>query len=550
MATTRAWTTADVEVSIIEDDTTGVTISITALEVPEGDTGHYTVVLDTEPTADVTVAIQVPDNAEIAVGQAELTFTAAHWNTPQTVAVTANQDDDAVADDPVTITHAVSGGDYEGVATAEVEVTIIEDDTPGVSVSETTLTITEGDAKSYAIVLDTEPAADVIVAIQVPENADIAVDQTTLTFTAAHWNTPQTVAVTAAQDDDAVADDPVTLTHAVSGGDYEGVATADVEVSIIEDDTAEVTISITALEVPEGDAKSYTVVLTSQPTADVTVAIQVPDNAEIAVDQTELTFTAAHWNTPQTVAVTAAQDDDAVADDPVPLTHAVSGGDYEGLAAASVEVSIVEDDTPGVAVSETALTMTEGDSQSYAVVLDTEPAADVTVVVAVPEDVDIAVNQTALTFTADNWNTPQTVTVTATQDDDAVADDPVTLTHTVSGGDYEGLAAASVEVSITEDDTPALTIADANATESDEEITFTVRLNVASSLAVTVDWTTADGTATQGADYVETTGTLTFDALENGTDNYRAAVRRRAGRSRRDLHRRIDQCSQCDLRRC
>ena len=506
--------TAEVEVSIIEDDTAGVAISTTALEVPEGETRHYTVVLDTEPIADVTVAIQVPDNADITVGQAELTFTAAHWNTPQTVAVTAAQDDDAVADDPVTITHAVSGGDYEGVATAEVEVTIIEDDTPGVSVSETTLTITEGDAKSYAIVLDTEPAADVIVAIQVPENADIAVDQTTLTFTAAHWNTPQTVAVTAAQDDAAVADDPVTITHAVSGGDYEGVATADVEVSIIEDDTAEVTISTTALEVPEGDAKSYTVVLTSQPTADVTVAIQVPDNAEIAVDQTELTFTAAHWNTPQTVAVTAAQDDDAVADDPVTITHAVSGGDYEGLAAASVEVSIVEDDTPGVAVSETALTMTEGDSQSYAVVLDTEPAADVTVVVAVPEDVDIAVNQTALTFTADNWNTPQTVTVTATQDDDAVIDDPVTLTHTVSGGDYEGLAAASVEVSITEDDTPALTIADANATESDEEITFTVRLNVASSLAVTVDWTTADGTATQGADYVETTGTLRFNALE------------------------------------
>ena len=248
--------------------------------------------------------------------QTELTFTAAHWNIPQTVAVTANQDDDAVADDPVVLTHAVSGGDYEGVATAEVEVSIIEDDTAGVAISTTALEVPEGETGRYTIVLDTEPTADVIVAIQVPEDAEIAVDQTELTFTAAHWNTPQTVAVTANQDDDAVADDPVPLTHAVSGGDYEGVATAEVEVSIIEDDTAEVTISITALEVPEGDAKSYTVVLTSQPTADATVAIQVPENADIAVDQTTLTFTAAHWNTPQTVAVTAAQDDDAVADDP------------------------------------------------------------------------------------------------------------------------------------------------------------------------------------------------------------------------------------------
>ena len=260
-ATTKAWQTADVEVSIIEDDTAGVAISTTALEVPEGETGRYTIVLDTEPTADVTVAIQVPEDADITVDQTELTFTAAHWNTPQTVAVTANQDDDAVGDDPVTITHAVSGGDYEGVTTADVEVSIIEDDTAGVTISITALEVPEGETGHYTVVLDTEPTADVTVAIQVPENADITVDQTELTFTAAHWNTPQTVAVTAAQDDDAVADDPVTITHAVSGGDYEGVATADVEVSIIEDDTAEVTISITALEVPEGETGRYTVVL-------------------------------------------------------------------------------------------------------------------------------------------------------------------------------------------------------------------------------------------------------------------------------------------------
>ena len=198
----------------------------------------------------------------------------------------------------------------------------------------------------------------------------------------------------------------------------------------------------------------------------------------------------------------------------MPLTHTASGGDYEGLAVADVEVMIVEDDTPEVSVSETALTITEGDAQSYSVVLGTEPAADVTVVVAVPEDADIAVDETTLTFTADNWDTPQTVTVTAAQDDDAVDDEPVVLTHAVSGGDYEGVTASEVTVTIIEDDTPTLTIADANATEGDEEITFTVTLNVASSLAVTVDWATADDTATQGADYAETTGTLSFDALE------------------------------------
>ena len=417
-------------------------------------------------------------------------------------------------DDPVTLTHTVTGGDYEGVTAADVEVTITEDDTTGVTISITALEVTEGETGSYTVVLDTEPMADVTVTIQVPDNADIAVDQTELTFTADNWNTPQTVTVTATQDDDAITDDPVTLTHTVSGGDYEGVAAADVEAMITEDDTVGVTISTDALELPEGSSQSYTVVLDTEPAADVMIAIQVPDNADIAVDQTALTFTADNWNTPQTATLTAAHDDDAITDDPVVLTHAVSGGDYEGVTAAGVVVTIIEDDMPGVTVSETALTITEGGSQNYTVVLDTEPAADVTVAVAALEDADIAVDQTVLTFTEDNWNTPQTVTVTATDDDDAVDDEPVTITHAVSGGDYEGLAAANVEVTITEDDTPALTIADANATEDDEEITFTVQLNVASSLAVTVDWTTTDGTATQGADYAETTGTLSFDALE------------------------------------
>ena len=506
---------AGIEVTITEDDSPGITVSETALTIIEGDSRSYTVVLDTEPAADVTVAVQVPEDAEVSVSPAALTFTAANWNEAQTVAVTAARDDDAVADDPLTLTHIVSGGDYEDVTAAEVEVAIIEDDTTGVTISITALEISEGDTGRYTIVLDTEPTADVTVAIQVPEDTDIAVSPLMLTLTADNWNTPQTVAVTAAQDDDAVTDDPVTITHIVSGGDYEeDVTAAGVEVTITEDDTAGVTISTDALEVSEGSSQSYTVVLDTEPAADVMVVVAVPEDAEVAVSPLTLTFTADNWNTPQTVAVTAAHDDDAIDDDPVTLTHAVSGGDYEGVAAAEVEVSIIEDDTPGVTVSETALTIPEGDSQSYMVVLDTEPAANVMVVVAVPEDAEVAVDETTLTFTAANWNTPQTVAVTAAHDDDAIDDDPVTLTHTVSGGDYEGVSASEVTVTITDDDTPALTIADANATEGDEQITFTVRLNVASSLEVMVDWTTTDGTATQGTDYAETTGTLRFDALE------------------------------------
>ena len=221
-------------------------------------------------------------------------------------------------------------------------------------------------------------------------------------------------------------------------------------------------------------------------------------------------FTPADWNEAQTVTVSAAQDADAIADDPVTLAHTVKGGDYEGLAAPVVTVTIAEDDVPGVKVSETALAVAEGDAGTYTVALDTEPAAEVTVAVAVPEGADLTVTPSELRFTAADWNTEQTVTVTAIQDADAIADDPVTLAHEVSGGDYEGLAAASVEVTITEDDVPGVTIADAEAPESAGQLLFTVTLSPASSRTVTVDCRTADGTARAHEDYTAAANLLTF----------------------------------------
>ncbi len=57
---------------------------------------------------------------------------------------------------------------------------------------------------------------------------------------------------------------------------------------------------------------------------------------------------------------------------------------------------------------------------------------------------------------------------------------------------------------------PALSVSDASANEADGSIGFAVTLSAAASATVTVDYATADGTATAGADYTATSGTLTF----------------------------------------
>ena len=58
-----------------------------------------------------------------------------------------------------------------------------------------------------------------------------------------------------------------------------------------------------------------------------------------------------------------------------------------------------------------------------------------------------------------------------------------------------------------------MSIAGASGTEgADSSISFTVTLDEAADDAVTVDYATADGTATAGSDYTSTSGTLTFNA--------------------------------------
>ena len=65
------------------------------------------------------------------------------------------------------------------------------------------------------------------------------------------------------------------------------------------------------------------------------------------------------------------------------------------------------------------------------------------------------------------------------------------------------------------DGRPALSVADAQANEgSGASVSFEVSLSRAAAGAVTVDYATADGTATAGADYTATSGTLTFAAGE------------------------------------
>ena len=122
----------------------------------------------------------------------------------------------------------------------------------------------------------------------------------------------------------------------------------------------------------------------------------------------------------------------------------------------TVSLELPSTNTAGVSLSKTALTVMEEDTagETYTVVLDSQPMTDVEVTVAGHAGTEVTPNPTTLTFTGSNWETVQTVTVSAGADADTM-NDTVTLTHSAGSTDsaYSGITIAGVTVTVNDNDT-------------------------------------------------------------------------------------------------
>ena len=334
------------EVTVKDDDTAAVFIWPNSLSVREGRRQNYSIKLNSEPTTDVTVSVDLPADAGFTVNPGAITFTPQSWG-EKWVLVRGTEDDDAADELPATITHTVISSDtlYRDATTASVSVTIRDDETAVVTISESSLTFEEGASTTYTVLLETAPVGDVTVTIGGITDTDLSVDSNTLTFTDQDWGTPQTVTVTAGQDDDAIDEPVVMITHTVSSTDdsaYDGLITAGVAVTVTDDDTAGVTVSPTAIAVVGGRSNEYSVVLDTEPTDDVTVTIAGVTGTDLSLDKPTLTFTTTDWNTAQTVRVMASEE---ATSGTVTLTHTVSStndSDYDAATANSVTVTVLE----------------------------------------------------------------------------------------------------------------------------------------------------------------------------------------------------------------
>jgi hypothetical protein len=316
---------ADVAVVNADDDAAGIEVTpVAGLGTTEaGGSASFTVVLKSEPIADVVIPVASSDPSEGTTSAASLTFTATDWNQPQTVTVTGVNDDVDDGDIAYGIALGVPASSdpiYAAIDPADVAVVNADDDAAGISVTPVAGLVTSegaGAPTSFDVVLSSQPIADVVIPVASSDATEGTVSTASLAFTAANWNVPQTVTVTGVDDlvDDGDIAYSITLgTPASADPIYSLIDPADVAVVNADDDAAGISVTpVAGLGTSEaGGTASFTVVLTSQPTADVVIPVASSDVTEGTVSVSSLTFTAADWNVAQTVTVSGV--DDAVDD--------------------------------------------------------------------------------------------------------------------------------------------------------------------------------------------------------------------------------------------
>ncbi|MDE2914099.1 MAG: fibronectin type III domain-containing protein [Paracoccaceae bacterium] len=207
----------------------------------------------------------------------------------------------------------------------------------------------------------------------------------------------------------------------------------------------------TIAESGSGNSTTVKATLPSAVTSSVTVTLSATPAGKVTLGATTLTI-AANATESGTVTVTAVDNDVDAADAAVTISGSTTSTAV--TAPDAVTLTVTDDDTKGVTVEPTSLTVNEGATATYKVKLDSEPLGRV-VVTPSSGDTGAATVSGPLTFTSATWSTEQTVTVTGVADADT-DHETVTVTHAVSSAsvDYQSVTADPVTVSVSDNSAP------------------------------------------------------------------------------------------------
>ncbi|MDK3018043.1 DUF7507 domain-containing protein [Pseudodonghicola flavimaris] len=350
-----------------------------------------------------------------------------------------------------------------------------------------------------------------------------------LVFDETNWSDAQTIWLSASDDSLAEGERKVVISHSVqavndSGADqaavdlYDGLAVRNVEVTVLDNDQADVILShegtdTRVLEGPEGFTDRVGVTLSRAPDAGETVTVSLaellaPDtDAQLSFDLPVLTFDASDWDTVKYVTLTAI--DDSTPEDPrglqIEATVTSTGGAFAGASSQLLPVKVLDNDTPGVVLTESAgdTLVTPLSTDDYTIRLTSAP--DAGEVVTIPLLTDGQASIVSAIDTSDNSDRLVENVDVGTFEVASFFEGPVTFAgNTITRTDLGSFLDANVYVG----DRIAISGSGANDTGTEEyyEVTGVTDSSI----------TLAGASFAAGSDATVSLGQVSIDALFNG----------------------------------
>ena len=398
------------------------------------------------------------------------------------------------------------------------ELTITDDDSaPSISIADVTIPDETAVARTATVSLSAASAKTVTVDFATADGTAIAINDYVSTSGTLTFNpgvTSQTVSVTIIQDSIDEPDETFTIGLSNPVNTSISVATGTMTIT---DDEGLVNLSIADETTADETASNLTATVTLSGTSSqvVTVNYATSDGAATAGgDYTStsgsLTFNPGDLTQTFTIPILS----DSVDENNETFTVTLSSPSNAGLSSSTATMTITDDDAaPTVSLGDLTSAEVAG-TVNLVATLSAASEKSITVDYATSDGTatagsDYTSGSGTITFAPGSTSENVPVSVLADTTDEANE----TVTVTLSNPTNVTLNDAIGELTITDDDSaPSISIAD--VTIPDETAvarTATVSLSAASAKTVTVDFATADGTATATNDYSSASGTLTFN---------------------------------------
>ena len=504
-------------VTVLDNDAPVASISVAPTTITEGAVTVITVTLDRPATTFTTINVDVTESGSYissGLGQRSVFF----FRDDTTAVTTINTEDDTTDEPDGTITFRLATGTGYTVGTLSTAMATVNDnDEPVVSITAAGPTpITEGTAATFRVALDQVAlAGGLTISVEVTESGSYIDETAPATVFIAEGTT--TVTLEVSTDDDGTIEETGTITVRITtGADYTVGDAPDHQaaVTVFDDDTPVVSISVAPTTITEGDITTITLTFDRTVAARTVISLEVTESGSYIFGAASATVFIDGGRMSGSANIITNTDTTDEPDGIITVRINTGAGYTVGTTSTAI-VTVLDDDLLAASISADPSPITEGTPTTFTVTLSSAaPAGGITVSVEVTESGSYIASSAPETVFIAASATSGTLTVPT---DDDNRDEPTgSITAEINiGTGYTVGTMSTAMVTVNNDDVLLASITAEDPTTITEGLPATFKVTL--DLAAPAGGVTIRVEVTESGRYIASSAPMTVDIAAGAT---------------------------------